>query len=225
MPRPSGQNAAAGAPSSDEDVESPIAYDGWAKLEGANVEEIIPLVIDLPEDFLTFTGVLGGDVRVSGTLHADPLGNGSPTPAHADSLTVTGGFKIDEAAMNDVPILDSEASFELAENRLQIDANLDESKIRVDGAAGLEGALNLDLEIRRIDTGKLMRIIRAPDLSGDATLRGTITSEVPLAGFLEIPEAHLFDVPIGVLTADFDYRDGSVTLHPVRLTKGESLLT
>ena len=219
------QNAAAGAPSSDEDVESPIAYDGWAKLEGANVEEIIPLVIDLPEDFLTFTGVLGGDVRVSGTLHADPLGNGSPTPAHADSLTVTGGFKIDEAAMNDVPILVSEASFELAENRLQIDANLDESKIRVDGAAGLEGALNLDLEIRRIDTGKLMRIIRAPDLSGDARLRGTITSEVPLAGFLEIPEAHLFDVPIGVLTADFDYRDGSVTLHPVRLTKGESLLT
>ena len=222
---PSGQNAAAVGHSSDEGAESPIAYDGWAKLEGANVEEIIPLVIDLPEDFLTFTGVLGGDVRVSGTLNADPLGNSSPTPAHADSLTVTGGLKINEAAMNDKPILVSEASFELAENRLQIDANLDEAKIRVDGAAGLEGALNLDLEIRRIDTGKLMKIIRAPNLSGDATLHGTITSEVPFAGFLEIPEAHLFDVPIGVLTADFDYRDGSVTLHPVRLTKGESLLT
>lgn len=222
---PSGQNVAAEAPPSDEDAETPIAYDGWAKLEGANVEKIIPLVIDLPEDFLTFTGVLGGDVRVSGTLHADPLGNGSPTSAHADSMTVTGGLKIGEAAMNDERIRVSEASFELAENRLQIDANLDEAKIRVDGAAGLEGALNLDLEIRRIDTGKLMKIIRAPDLSGDATLRGTITSEVPLAGFLEVPEAHLFDVPIGVLTADFDYRDGSVTLHPVRLTKGESLLT
>ena len=222
---PSGQDAAAVGPPSDEDAESPIAYDGWAKLEGANVDEIIPLVIDLPEDFLTFTGVLGGDVRVSGTLQADSHGNGSPTSVRADSLTVTGGLKIDEAAMNDKSILDSEASFELAENRLQIDANLDEAKIRVDGAAGVEGALNLDLEIRRIDTGKLMRIIRAPDLSGDATLRGTITSEVPLAGFLEIPEAHLFDVPIGVLTADFDYRHGSVTLHPVRLTKGESLLT
>ena len=222
---PSGQNAAAEAPSSDEDADSPIAYDGWAKLEGANVEEIVPLVIDLPEDFIAFTGVLVGDVRVSGTLHADPLGGGSPTPERADSLTVTGGLKIDEAAMNDKRIRVSEASFELAENRLQIDANLDEAKIRVDGAAGLEGALNLDLEIRRIDTGKLMKILRAPDLSGDATLRGTITSEVPLAGFLEIPEAHLFDVPIGVLTADFDYRDGSVTLHPVRLTKGESLLS
>lgn len=222
---PSGQNAAAEAPPSDEGAETPIAYDGWAKLEGANVEEIIPLVIDLPEDFLKFTGVLGGDVRVSGTLHADPLGNGSPTPAHADSLTVTGGLKIDEAAMNDKRIRVSEASFELAENRLQIDANLDEAKIRVDGAAGLEGALNLDLEIRRIDTGKLMKIIRAPDLSGDATLRGTITSEVPLTGFLEIPEASLFDVPIGVLTANFNYQDGNVTLQPVRVTKGESLLT
>ena len=93
------------------------------------------------------------------------------------------------------------------------------------GTAGLKGALDLDLEIRRIDTGKLMKIIRAPNLGGDATLRGKITSEVPLTGFLEIPEASLFDVPIGVLTANFHYQNGSVTLQPVRLSKGESLLT
>ena len=222
---PSGRNAAAKAPSSDEDAVSPVAYDGWAKLEGANVEEIIPLVIDLPEDFLAFTGVFGGDVRVSGTLQADPLRRGSPTSAHADSLTVSGRLKIDEAAMNNEPLLVSEASIELAENRLQIDANLDEAKIRVDGSASLDGELNLDLEIRRIDTGKLMKIIRAPELSGGAALRGKITSEVPLVGFLEIPEARLFGVPIGVLTADFHYQDGNVTLQPVRLTKGESLLT
>ena len=219
------QKDAAEAPSSNEDAVSPIAYDGWATLEGANFEEILPLIIDLPEDFLAFAGVFDGDVRVSGTLHADPQGNGGPASVHADSLTVTGELKIDEAAMNDESILVSEASFELAGNRLQIDANLDEAKIQVDGAAGLDGALDLDLEIRHIDTGKLMKIIRAPNLSGDATLRGKITSEVPLVGFLDIPEASLFDVPIGVLTADFDYRDGSVTLHPVRLSKGESLLT
>ncbi len=219
----SGENDAAETPSSDEGAETPIAYDGWAKLEGANVEEILPLVVDLPEDFLTFTGIFGGDVRLSGTLRTDP--QDSPASVHADSLTVTGGLKIDEAAMNDESIRVSEASFELAGNRLQIDANLDEAKILVDGAAGLDGALDLDLEIRHIDTGKLMEIIRAPNLSGDATLRGKITSEVPLAGFLKIPEASLFDVPIGVLTADFDYRDGSVTLHPVHLSKGESSLT
>ena len=223
------RDTTAQTPSSEENAESPIAYDGWVKLEDANVEEILPVFIDLPEDFLTMTGILDSHLHISGSLpitpEVSPQSEENPKSAIADSLTLTGGLKIDQAAMNDVPIRVSEASFQIAENQLHVAANLDDANIRVNGAAGLEGALDLDLEIRRIDTGKLMKIIRAPNLGGDATLRGKITSEVPLTGFLEIPEASLFDVPIGVLTANFHYQNGSVTLQPVRLSKGESLLT
>ena len=102
------------------------------------------------------------------------------------------GLKIGEAAMNDVPIRVSEASFEMTANQLQIDANLDDANIRVNGAAGLEGALNLDLEIQHIDTGNLTKILRLPNLSGDATLHGKITSEIPLTGFLEDPRSESF---------------------------------
>ncbi|MDE0503330.1 MAG: hypothetical protein OXI86_04545, partial [Candidatus Poribacteria bacterium] len=223
------QNTAAQPTSSEEVAKSPIGFDGWAKLEGATVEEILPLFIDIPDEFLTLTGILDSHIQLSGSLpiaqevsaHSDER----PKLAIGDTLTLTGGLKIYEAAMNDESIGVSEARFELAENQLQLDANLDAAKIQVNGTAGLAEALDLDLEIRRIDTGKLTKIIRAPDLSGEATLRGKITVDVPLTGLLKIPEASLFDVPIGVLTADFYYQDGNVTLQPVRLSKGESLLT
>lgn len=223
------RNTAAQTASSEEGSESPIDYDGWVKLEGANVEEILPVFIDIPEDFLTMTGILDSHLQISGSLpithEGSPQSEENPKSVSLDSLTLTGGLKIDEAAMNDESIRVSEASFEIVENQLHVTANLDAAKIQVNGTAGLEQALNLDLEIRHIDTGKLMKIIHAPDLSGDATLRGKITSDVPLTGYLEIPEASLFDVPIGVLTADFYYKNGNVTLQPARLSKGESLLT
>ena len=223
------RNTAAQAASSEEGAESPIDYDSWVKLEGANVEELLPVFIDLPEDFLTLTGILDSHLQISGSLptvqEVSPQSEESLKWAIGDALTLTGTLKIDEAAMNDVSIRVSEARVEIAENQLHVAANLDAAKIQIDGKAGLGEALDLDLEIRRIDTGKLMKIIRAPDLSGDATLRGKITSDIPLTGYLEIPEASLFDVPIGLLTADFYYKNGNVALQPVRLSKGESLLT
>ncbi|MDE0043762.1 MAG: hypothetical protein OXT74_17105, partial [Candidatus Poribacteria bacterium] len=223
------QNTEAQTTSSEEGADSPIDYDGWVRLEGANVEEILPVFIDIPEDFLTMTGILDSQLQISGSLPITQEVSGQsgerPKLAIGDTLTLTGGLKIYEAAMNDKPIRASEASFELVANQLHVVANLDAAKIQVNGTAGLGETLDLDLEIRRIDTGQLMKIIRAPDLSGNATLRGKITSDIPLTGFLEIPEASLFDVPIGVLTADFYYQDGKVTLEPVRLSKGESLLT
>ena len=223
------QNATAQTASSEEGSESRIDYDGWVRLAGAYVEEILPVFIDIPEDFLTMTGILDSQLKISGSLPITQRVSGQSGErrklAIGDTLTLTGGLKIDDAAMNGERILASEASIEIAEDHLQVDANLDDARIRVAGATGLVGALDLDLEIRRIDTGKLMKIIRAPDLSGDATLRGKITSDVPLTGFLEIPEASLFEVPIGLLTADFYYKNGNVTLQPVRLSKGESLLT
>ena len=160
------RNAKAQATSSEEGAELRIDYDGWVRLEGANVEEILPVFIDIPEDFLTVTGILDSQLKISGSLPMTQEVSGQseerPKLAIGDTLTLTGGLKIDEAAMNEVRISASEANFELAENQLHVAANLDAAKIQVNGTAGLEETLNLDLEIQRIDTGKLMKIIRAP---------------------------------------------------------------
>ena len=229
-PTPSGEIAdlTISNPSQD-NPQSPFSYDGWVKLEGANVEEILPVIIDLPDDFLTVTGVLEGDVHISGSVPIDQQASlqdkNELKAKFADSLNLTGGFTIDAAAMNDVRIRMSEARFQLSENHLQVAANLDQATIQIDGAPGLKEPLNLDLAIQHIDADKLTTILRVPDLGGEGALHGKITADIPLSGYLKIPEGRLFDVPIGVLRADFLYRDGRVTLQPVRLTKGESALT
>ena len=43
-------------------------------------------------------------------------------------------------------------------------------------------------------------------------------------GLLKIPEATLYDVPIGVLTTDFHYTENKVFLNAIRLVKGNSEL-
>ena len=131
-----------------------------------------------------------------------------------------------EATLNDMPIRLSRARCEIEDNRLSLLANLDEAQIRLNGKIGLTGQHSLDLNITQINVGKLSRILApVPDLSGDGTLTGRISPNPPLAASFSIPDAALYDVPIGVLRADFHYADGRVMLSPVHLAKGESELT
>ena len=101
-------------------------------------------------------------------------------------------------------------------------ANLDDAEIRLNGPLGSAGPSAINLNITQIDVGKLSRILSLPDLSGRGTLTGRISPNPPLAATFSIPDAALYDVPIGVLRAEFHYAEGRVMLHPVSLVKGES---
>ena len=189
-----------------------LAYKGWLQLASLRAEQLLPMIIDLPEDFLVVKGRVDGKIQFSGSS-SDP-----------HDIELDGNLKLTDAALNDVPIRVSGAHYMIDDDRLSLTANLDEAQIELNGKLGLASQHDLDLRITSIDVGKLAQILRIPDLAGDGIFTGKSTSEVLLSAHLNIPEATLFDVPIGVLTADFHYADDRVFLHPVRLIKGESEL-
>ena len=189
------------------------AYTGWLQLTDLHANQLLRMVIELPDDFLVVKGEVNGKILFGGE---------SPN-LHVFNLD--SNLQLSEAALNDIPIQNSEARCIIENNRLSLMANLDDAQIRLNETLGTAKQHDLDLEITQINAGKLSRILRLPDLSGDGTLTGQISPNPPLSASFSIPDAALYDVPIGGLRADFHYADGRIILQPVNLSKGESKLT
>ena len=203
-------------PPTQEDSQRP-AYKGWVQLNSLRTEQLLP-IIDVPQDFLDVKGDLDGEVQFSGK-GLDPR-----------KINLNGNLQLDDASLNGVPIRLSAARYQLNDQHLSITANLDDAQIEINGNPGLTARHDMDLRITKIDIGKISRILQMPDLAGEGTLTGKSSAGVgnnplySLHGFLKIPEARLYDVPIGVLTTDFHYTENKVFLNPIRLVKGESVL-
>ena len=195
----------------------PLTYKGWVQLNSLRTEQLLP-IIGFPQDFLDVEADLDGKVQFGG--------NGSDF----GKINVDGNLHLDDATLNGLPIRPSTARYQLRDEHLSITANLDAAQIEINGNPGLTGQHDMDLRITKIDIGKLSRILQMPDLAGDGTLTGKSRAGVEnnplysLQGLLSVPEATLFDVPIGVLTTDFHYTEDKVFLNSIRLIKGDSQL-
>ena len=194
-----------------------IAYKGWLQLNALRAENLLPIV-NFPQSLLDLKADLDGKIEFSG--------NGSDL----NKINLDGNFQLDDASLNEVPIRLSAARCYLKDDHLSITANFDDAQIQVNGNPGLTGQHDMDLRITKIDIGKLSRILQMPDLAGDGTLTGKSSSGgednpvYSMQGLLKVPEATLYDVPIGVLTTDFRYTENKVFLNSIRLAKGESEL-
>ena len=194
-----------------------LVYKGWAQLDSLRTEQLLPIV-DFPKDFLEVKANLGGKVQFSGK------GSG------LRNINLNGNLQLADASLNGVPIRFSAAHYQLNDDHLSVTANLDDAQIKINGKAGLTGQHNMDLRITKIDIAKLAQILQMPDLAGESTLTGKSTVSVgdnpmySLRGYFSVPEAMLYDVPIGVLTTDFHYTENKVFLNSMRLVKGESEL-
>lgn len=194
-----------------------LGYKGSLQFDSLRTEQLLPIV-GFPKDFLDVKANLDGKIQFSG--------NG----LDHRKIALDGNLQLDDASLNGVPIRLSAAHYQLNKEHLSITANLDDAQIEIDGKSGLADPHNMDLRITKIDVGKLSRILRMPDLAGEGTLTGkssASTEDTPhysLQARFSIPEATLYDVPIGVLTTDFQYTEGQVFLDPIRLVKGDSEL-
>ena len=203
-------------PSTQEDSQGPTC-NGWVQLHSLRAEQLLP-IIDFPQDFLDLKADVNGEVQFSG--------NGSDLR----NIKLDGNFQLDKPSLNGVPIRLSAARYQLNGEQLSITANLDDAQIEISGNPGLTGHHDMDLRITEIDIGKLSRILQMPDLAGEGMLTGKSSAGVgtnplySLRGLLKIPEATLYDVPIGVLTTDFHYTENKVFLNEIRLVKGNSEL-
>ena len=195
-----------------------LAYEGSVQLNALRTEQLLP-IIDFPQNFLDVKADLNGKVQFSG--------NGSDLR----KINLDGNLQLDDASLNGVPIRLSAARYQLNDEHLSIAANLDDAQIEINGNPGLTDPHDMDLRITKIDIGKLSRILQMPDLAGEGTLTGKSSAGgignnplYSLQGLLRVPEATLYDVPIGVLTTDFHYTENKVFLNSIRLVKGESEL-
>ena len=194
-----------------------LAYKGWVQLDNLRTEQLLP-IINFPQDFLDVEGDLNGKVEFSGN-NSDPR-----------QINLDGNLQLDDATLNGVPIRPSAGHYQLKNDHLSITANLDDAQIEINGNPGLTGRHDMDLRITKIDIGKLSQILQTPDLAGEGVLTGKSLAGVgdnphySLQGLLKVPEATLYDVPIGVWTTDFRYTENKVLLNSIRLVKGESEL-
>ena len=194
-----------------------LAYNGWLQLDSLRTEQLLPIV-DFPKDFLDVEADLGGKIQFRGNS------------SDLRKIALDGNLQLDDATLNRVPIHLSTAHYQLNDEHLSVTANLDDAQIEINGNPGLTGQHDMDLRITKIDMRKLAQILQMPDLAGEGTLTGKSSAGVEdndrysLRAHLSIPDATLYNVPIGVLTTDFHYTENQVFMHPIRLVKGESEL-
>ncbi len=194
-----------------------LEYKGVVQFDSLRTEEFLP-IIDFPQDVLDITADLDGEVQFNGNS------------SDLRKINLDGSWQLDDASLNGVPIRPSVARYRLKDNHLSVTANLDDAQIQITGNPGLAGPHDMNLRIAKIDVGKLSQILKMPDLDGEGVLTGKSSagglnsSLYALRGFLNVPEATLYDVPIGVLTTDFQYTESQVFLNSIRLVKGESEL-
>ena len=201
----------------DKESSQRLAYRGAVQFESLRTEELLP-IIDFPQDVLDINANLDGEVQFNGNSF------------DLRKINLDGSWQLDEANLNGVPIRLSAAQYQLKDDHLSVTGNLDDAQIQISGKTGLAGPHDMDLRITKIDVGKLSQILKMPDLDGEGVLTGKSSAGVEnsslyaLRGLLSVPEATLYDVPIGVLTTDFHYRESQVFLNSIRLVKGESEL-
>ena len=187
-----------------------INYSGLIDLVDSQAIDFFPMIHDL-RSFLQSNGKVDIHVQFKGDS-LDP-----------NDFQLTGELVYDEADLNNIGIEVSRVNWKVKSGQLVAIANLDEARIWLEGPLGLANDRDIDLQITRIDVDKLSRIVRIPDLGGVGQLKGKI-SPSDLTGMFEIPEASLFNVPIGVLTIQFQYRDEYVYIDRGLLVKNDSQL-
>ncbi len=202
---------------SQQETSQRLSYNGTIQLDSLQTEQLLP-IIDFPQSVLDIKADVDGKVQFTG--------NGSDF----HKINLDGDLQLDNASLNGVPIRPSAAYYQLKDEHLSITANLDDAQIEMNGIPGSAGPHDMDLRITKIDIGKLAQILQMPDLAGEGTLTGKSNAGAEnnplysLRGHLSVPEATLYDVPIGVLTTDFHYTENKVFLNSIRLVKGESEL-
>ena len=194
-----------------------LGYEGWVQFDSLQAEQLLPIV-NFPKDFLDAKASLNGRIQFS--AHDLNLRN----------INLDGDLELSDPSLNGVPIRPSQARYQLKDKRLSITGNLDEAQIDINGNPGFTDSHNMDLRITKINMGKLAQILQLPEIAGEGTLTGKSSAGIgdeagyALNGFFSVPEATLYDVPIGALTTDFRYSENQVFLNSIRLVKGQSEL-
>jgi len=211
-----------------------LSYDSLFQLVNLDSKKLLPMLTGEESNvYPEIDGLINCRLEMQNAEDNPDIVNSFPQNIES-WLRANGNIEFTDCSINDVKIADSKAYYEIKGGELSLDANFDEAEIKVRGKAGISSALALDLDIDRIDTKKLSKILNKPEFSGIGVLKGKLTRRSGLknkkgepliveADF-SIPDASLFNVPIGIVSGNFDYMDGKINIEKMTVEQEETHL-
>ena len=184
----------------------PFNYKGKWSLTEAQLIPFLSMFVELPENLADSTGILSGTAEF----------NGNSTDI--SSLKFDSQIALMETTLDEIKFEDSTLNCTIVDGNLTVDGNLDETQINITGPFPLAQQDILDIHASDINFDDLMKLANSADIGGTAELSAKL-SDGTLKGFIEIPNATFNDIPIGVLSGDFRYRDGRVFVENGLMTK------
>lgn len=185
----------------------PLAYTGQWEATDAQLIPLLSMFVQLPDFLVDSTGQLSGNTTF----------NGSSTDL--STLNLDSSLEITDTILNSVALQDSLINFKIQDGVLNTSGHLDETIIAVTGPFPLTEQDPLDIRISNINFDDLMKIVNSADFGGTGEYTAKLSSDGKLNGYMKIPNANFFDIPIGVLTGNFNYHNGQVFIENGRLTK------
>ena len=188
-------------------ITHPTAYSGQLAATDIQLMPLLSMFVQLPDFLADSTGHLSGNATFHGSSR------------ELSSLGLTSTLEITDTVLNTVALKDSALNCKIEDGVLNTDGYLDETVIAVTGPFPLTEQDLLDIRISDINFDDLMKIVNSVDFGGTGKYTAQLTSDGKLNGYIEIPNADFFDIPIGVLTGNLNYYDGQVFVENGQITK------
>ena len=186
----------------------PLNYSGQLEATDIQFISLLSMFAPLPEFLVDSTGHLSGNAAFYGSS------------TDISTLNLDSTLKVTDTVLNTVALKDSAFNCKIEDGVLRANGHLDETVIAVAGPFPLVSEQDaLDIRVSDINFDDLMKIINSADFGGTGKYTAKLSSDGKLNGHIKIPNANFFDIPIGVLTGNLNYRDGQVFIENGQLTK------
>ena len=186
----------------------PLNYSGQLEATDIQLLPLFSMFAPLPEFLVEdSTGHLSGNATFYGSS-TDP-----------STLNLNSTLEITDTVLNTVALKDSVLNCQIENGVLRANGHLDETVIAVTGPFPITEQDVLDIRVTDINFEDLMKIANSVDFGGTGEYTAKLSSDGKLNGYIKIPNANFFDIPIGVLAGNLNYHDGQVFIENGRLTK------
>ena len=180
---------------------SPFNYAGEWHVAGIEIIPFLSMFAELPEYLSDGIGYLSGTAKFSGTS------------TDLSGLNLNSEIALTETTLNAVVLEDSTLNCTISAGELKANGSFDGAAIDMTSPFPLKQQDVLDIQAMGLNFDRLMQVANTADFGGIGTSSATLSRDGILNGVLEVPNATFNDIPIGVLTGEYRYQEGRVSIE------------
>ena len=185
---------------------SPFNYAGEWHAAGIEIIPFLSMFAELPDYLSDSIGHLSGTAKFSGTS------------TDLSGLNLNSEIALTGMTLNAVVLEDSTLNCTIATSELKASGSFDGAAIDMTAPFPLGQQDVLDIQTVGLNFDRLMQVANTADFGGIGTSSATLSREGILKGVLEVPDATFNDSPLGVLTGNYRYQEGRVSIEDGLLT-------